>query len=46
MMMIRTPSERGALTMSPIVYVEHRERIDVCWRYLAERLLAVAPPTG
>ena len=41
---VRMPSERGTLTMSPIVYVEHRERIDLCWRYLAERLLAVAPP--
>jgi hypothetical protein len=40
---LKMPSERGTLTMSPIVYVEHRERLDVCWRCLAERLLAVAP---
>jgi hypothetical protein len=41
---LRMPSERGTLTMSPIVYVEHRDRLDVCWRCLAERILAVAPP--
>jgi hypothetical protein len=41
---VRMPSEHGTLTMSPIVYIEHRDRLDVCWRCLAERILAVAPP--
>jgi hypothetical protein len=41
---VRMPSERGTLTMSLLPYIEHRERLDVCWRCLAERLLAVAPP--
>jgi hypothetical protein len=41
---VRMPSERGLLTMSLLPYIEHRDRVDVCWRCLAERLLAVAPP--
>jgi hypothetical protein len=41
---VRMPSARGTLTMSLLPCLDHRERLDVCWRCLAERLLAVAPP--
>jgi hypothetical protein len=41
---VRMPSERGTVTLSLLRYLDHRERLDVCWRCLAERLLAMAPP--
>jgi hypothetical protein len=41
---VRLPSDRGTVTFSLLPYLEHRERLDVCWRCITERLLAVAPP--
>jgi hypothetical protein len=41
---VRMPSERGTVTMSLLPSLDHRERLDVCWRCLVEQLLAVAPP--
>jgi hypothetical protein len=41
---VRMPSERGTLTMALLPCIDYGERVDVCWRCLAERLLAVAPP--
>jgi hypothetical protein len=41
---VRMPSERGTLTMALLPCLDYGARVDLCWRCLAERLLAVAPP--
>jgi hypothetical protein len=41
---VRLPSEHGELLMFPQVRLASGRKIDACWRCLAERLLAIAPP--
>jgi hypothetical protein len=40
---VRMPFERGTLTMVLLPCLDYGERMDICWRCLAERLWAVAP---
>ena len=41
---VRLPSEYGELLMYPNVRLLDGRTIDACWRCLAERFLAAAPP--
>jgi hypothetical protein len=41
---VRLPSEHSELLMFPSVRLAGGRALDACWRCMAERWLAVAPP--